>query len=415
VQRISTNMPMLDSRFRMSERDFRMHQVQRGIASSRAIGNLRDAPIDAAHITRLDSAGKRLAQYMENIDYIRGRWSQAEGYMNEALTIVQRLRELSIQGANSTYSSEDMHFMALEVDALLSELSLVVNAKGGDGQYLFAGDDVSAPPFLISSGRIPGMNRPAITQISYVGDLGRNRVEITDGQTVDSNLRGNEVFWAENQQIFGANDTEGFTVTEHNRFLLNGKEVILEPGDNIQNVVRKINNSEAAVKASLDPVTGSLNLRTTVPHQIWLEPAEGGALVAMGLLTDTQSTKAPQNWHPDAVVTGGSLLHQVLALRDALFSGNQEQIGGSVIGGLDKGLNSLLRNLADLGAKSERLAFTSSRLGEEQEALGDWKSRLADLDITEAITEMSMIEYTQRASYQVAGRVLQPTLMDFLR
>jgi flagellar hook-associated protein 3 FlgL len=408
-------MPMLDNRFHMSERDVRMNQVQKGIASSRAIGNLRDAPVDAAHVTRLDSAGKRVEKYLENIDYVRGRWSQAEGYMNEAVTIVQRLRELSIQGATGTYAPEDLNYMAIEVDSLLSELSMVVNAKGGDGQYLFAGDDVSTPPFLVENGRIPGLSRSAITGIAYAGDLGRSRVEITDGQTIEANLRGNEVFWADQQKVFGASDTEGFTVIEPNRFLIDGKEVNLEPGDNIHNVVRKINDAGAAVKASLDPVTGSLNLETTVPHQIWIEPAEGTALVDMGLLTDTGGNRPPGNWHADAVVTGGSLFDQGLALRDALLSGDHERVGGSVVGGLDKGLDSLLRNLADLGAKSERLAVTSGRLAEESGAIGDWKSTLADLDLTEAITEMSMLEYTRKASYQVAGRILQPTLMDFLR
>ena len=415
MQRISTNMPMLDNRFRMSERDFRMNQVQRGIASSRAIGNLRDAPVDAAHITRLGSSEKRLNQYMDNIDYVKGRWSQAEGYMNEAVTIVQRLRELSIQGATGTYSKEDMGYMAIEVDSLMSELASVVNAKGGDGQYLFAGDDTSTPPFLVENGRIPGMDRSAIIGVSYAGDLGRSKMEINDGQTVDTNLRGNEVFWADQQQVFGARDTEGFTVTEPNRFILDGKEVTLEPGDNIHNVVRKINDAGAAVKASLDPVTGSLNLETTVPHQIWLEPAEGTALVDMGLLTDSGGTKPPANWHADAVVTGGSLFDQGLALRDALLEGDQERVGGAVVGGLDRGLDSLLRNLADLGAKTERLDIASSRLGEEVSAVSDWKSSLGDLDLTEAITEMSMLEYTQKAAYQVAGRILQPTLMDFLR
>jgi flagellar hook-associated protein 3 FlgL len=259
------------------------------------------------------------------------------------------------------------------------------------------------------------MSRSAITRVSYAGDLGRSKTEITDGQSVEINLKGNEVFWADQQQVFGANDTEGFTVTEANRFLVDGKEVILEPGDNIHNVVRKINDAGAAVKASLDPVTGSLNLETTVPHQIWLEPAEGTALVDMGLLTDTGSSRPPGNWHADAVVTGGSLFDQGLALRDALLEGNQERVGGAIVGGLDKGLDSLLRNLADLGAKTERLEITSSRLGEESGALADWKSSLADLDLTDAITEMSMLEYTQKAAYQVAGRILQPTLMDFLR
>ncbi len=146
-----------------------------------------------------------------------------------------------------------------------------------------------------------------------------------------------------------------------------------------------------------------------------MEPAEGTALVDMGLLTDSGGTKPPANWHADAVVTGGSLFDQGLALRDALLEGNHERVGGAIVGGLDKGLDSLLRNLADLGAKTERLDITSSRLGEEKGALADWKSSLADLDLTEAITEMSMLEYTQKAAYQVAGKILQPTLMDFLR
>lgn len=415
MQRISTNMPMLDSRFRMNERDFRMSEVQRGIASSRAIGNLRDAPVDAAHVTRLDSGENRVARYLKNIDYVRGRWSQAEGYMNEAVTIVQRLREMSIQGATGTYSKEDLGYMAIEVDTLLSELTNVVNAKGGDGQYLFAGDDVSTPPFLVQNGRVPGLDRQAITDISYAGDLGRSQVEITDGQTIETNLRGNEVFWAEHQQVFGAIDTEGFTVSEANRFFLDGKEVTLEPGDNIHAMVRKINDAGAAVKASLDPVTGSLNLETTVPHQIWLEPAEGTALEDVGLISGTGAANPPANWNPDAAVTGGSLFDQALSLRDALLDGDQERVGGAIVGGLDKGLDSLLRNLADLGAKTERLDITSGRLVEEQGAIGDWKSRLADLDLTDAITEMSMLEYTQKAAYQVAGRILQPTLMDFLR
>lgn len=414
MQRISSNMPMLDNRFRMNERDFRMNEVQRGIASSRSLNNLRDNPVDAAHITRLDSAGHRVERYLANIDYVRGRWSQAEGYMSEAVTVVQRLREISIQGATGTYGPEDLEYMAVEVDALLSELAAVVNAKGGDGQYLFAGDDVQAAPFIIENGRVPGLSRQAITGITYAGDLGRSRMELTDGQTMGTNLQGNEVFWAEKQQVFGARDTEGFIVTEPNRFILDGREVSLEPGDNINAVVRKINDAGAAVKAALDPVTGSLNLETTVPHQIWIEPAEGTALADLGIITEAGG-RPPENWHPDAVVSGGSLLDQGIALRDALLAGDQERVGGAIVGGLDKGLDSLLRNLADLGARSERLEISSNRLAEEAGSLADWKSKLADLDITQAITEMSMLEYTQKAAYQVAGRILQPTLMDFLR
>ena len=415
MQRISTNMPMLDSRFRMEERDHRMNQVQRGISSSRAVVELRDAPVDAAHVTRLDSSGLRVERYLKNIDYVRGRWSQAEGYMSEAVDIVQRLRELTVQGANGTYAPEDMSYMAVEVDALLNELTSVMNAKGGDGQYLFAGDDTSTPPFLLERGRVPGMERPALTQVSYAGSLSRSRVEITDSQSASVNLAGNAVFWAEPQFVFGAADTEGFTVTETSRFLLDGREVVLEAGDNALTAVRKINDAGAAVKASIDPVTGSMNLQTTVPHQIWLENVEGTALVDLGLLSDTGPGRPPANWNPDAAVSGGGLFDQILSLRDALLDADSQRVGGAILSGMDKGLDNLLRNLADLGAQTERLGFASNRLSEEAGAIGDWKSKLADLYLTDAITEMSMLEYTQKAAYQIAGRILQPTLMDFLR
>ena len=415
MQRISTNIPMLDSRFRMEERDHWMNQVSRGISSSRTIVDLRDSPVDAAHVTRLDSSGVRLERYLKNIDYVRGRWSQAEGYMNEAVDIVQRLRELTVQGANGTYAPEDLSYMAMEVDALLSELTTVMNARGGDGQYLFAGDDTSTPPFLVQSGRVPGMNRPALTQAAYAGDLGRSRVEITDSRSVTVNFPGTEVFWAEPQSVFGATDTQGFTAAETSRFLLDGREVVLEPGDNALTAVRKINDAGAAVKASIDPVTGSMNLETTVPHQIWLEPVEGTALVDLGLLSGTGGSRPPANWNPDATVAGGGLFDQILSLRDALLEGDSQRVGGAILSGIDRGLDNLLRNLADLGARTERLEFASSRISEEVGAVGDWKSKLADLDITQAITEMSMLEYTRKAAYQIAGRILQPTLMDFLR
>ncbi len=413
--RISTNMPMLDNRFQMSNLDFLMNKAQNGISSSRSIGSLRDAPIDAAHATRLDSAEMRASRYIKNIDYAQGRMAQAEGYMSEAVTLIHRSRELAIQGSNGTNSPETLSMMAVEVNELLEELTNVINAKGGDGQFLFAGDDTTTPPFLVQKGRIPGLGSAAISSVSYSGDLSRSTMEINDGRTVKLNLQGNEVFWAESQQIFGANDTEGFIVRETNRFILDGNEISLEPGDNIKTVVRKINDSGAAVKASLDPVTGSLNLNTTIPHQIWLEPVEGRALVDMGLLREFGNTQPQNNWHPDATVSGGGLVDQVISLRDALLAGNQERIGGAIVGGLDKGLDSLLRNIADLGSESNRLSINSSRMDEDLESLGNWKSSITDLDVTQAITEMKMLQYTQKAAYQVAGRILQPSLMDFLR
>lgn len=35
--------------------------------------------------------------------------------------------------------------------------------------------------------------------------------------------------------------------------------------------------------------------------------------------------------------------------------------------------------------------------------------------MSEAITDLKMLEYTHKAAMQTAARILQPTLLDFLR
>jgi len=42
-------------------------------------------------------------------------------------------------------------------------------------------------------------------------------------------------------------------------------------------------------------------------------------------------------------------------------------------------------------------------------------SKLTDLDMTEAVTNLKMLEFTQKAAYQSASDILKTNLMDFLR
>ena len=44
-----------------------------------------------------------------------------------------------------------------------------------------------------------------------------------------------------------------------------------------------------------------------------------------------------------------------------------------------------------------------------------FRSQLQDLDIAEGITKLATAETTYRASLAVGARILQPSLLDFLR
>jgi flagellar hook-associated protein 3 FlgL len=408
-------MPNADMQYQMRLRDFRMNEMQSSIGSSRRLNNLRDDPIAAAHSTRYQSHVTHLDRYARNIDYAKGEYSLAETSMDQSVQIVQRLRELAVQGSNGTYSKEDMGYMAAEANELLNELVTIGNARSADGRALFGGNDTLDDPFVVMKGRVPGMEGTAITSVNYSGNIVANKTDISENASIDLNFKGNSVFWAEKQQIFAQRDALEYIVSRDSEISIDGTKIALQTGDNVHSIIQKINDSDIAVKASLDPVTNSMTLETTIPHQIWLDEApDDRVLKDLGILAESGS-RPPTNLHKDAVVGGGSLYDMVISLRDSLLAGDGESVGGRILGGLDKSLGTLLYNLSDLGSRSERLDQTYARLDSERLNVISMNAKLTDVDMTEAITNLKMLEYTQKAAYQSASKILDTKLMDFLR
>jgi len=353
-------------------------------------------------------------RYQRNIEHVRSTYTEAEGYMSSALETIQRVRELAVQGSTGTYSKEDQTYMASEVNELLNHLVELGNVTNTDGLALFGGTDTQDAPFQAHKGRIPGLNGSAITSVSYQGNIGVNEAEIEEGSHIATTFKGNEVFWAEDQSLFGPRDGRDYVVPEDTYFLLDGERIELAAGDNIHSIIDKINASTAAVEASLDPGSGGLNIKTTQPHQLWLdEPVGSNVLKDLGILTEVGYP--PLNIHPDVDVSGGSLFDMVISLRDGLLQGDVNAVGTRVLRGLDQALSSNLDSLAQIGSVSERLDITQRQLEKGVIDKEHFDSLLTDTDMTEAVTRLKMLEYTQRAAYQVSAQVLKPTLMDFLR
>ena len=408
-------MPTNDMRFSMRNRDYRLSEVQKNIGSQSRINSLRDDPIAASRSTRLQSSTFRMNRYETNIQYARGQYAVTEGYLNESVNIMQRVRELAVQGGHGTYAKEDLSMMAVEVNELLKELVSVANAVDGESKSLFGGDVTGSNPFSIAESRVAGMNGTVITQVQYNGSIGEKQAEISEGTTVSVNIPGNKVFWAEQQQMFSSVNASGFSVENDSQISIDNVTIDLKAGDSVYDVISKINDSDASVKGSLDPVTNSLVLTSTEPHQVWLdEEGNNTVLKDLGLIS-TNGTRPPGNLNSDVKISGGSLFDMVIQLRDNLLKGDYESIGGSRIKGIDNAMNNLMTNVSKLGAMDNRIGMTSQRLAVEIEENTRINSEAVDLDMTKAALELKMLELTQKSSYSAASKILQPKLMDFLR
>lgn len=413
--RISTNMNNDSMQYYLKRRDFKTADLQSKMATGRKINNLSDDPLAAAHLTRVKSGITRMEQYQKNASMLEGRYNQAEGQLSNAFELLHRLKELAVQASNGILDADQRGAIAYEVDELLNELVNISNAKGENDIPLFAGSDTSDSPFIASKGKKPGFNHEVITSIDYFGSIQKNQVEIDNNSTIDANFVGNDIFWAEKQQIFGANNAAEYIVSEDGKINIDGVEIPLAAGDNIESVIFKINESAASVEASLDPVTNSLIISGSSPHQIWMDEAEGTTMLKdIGILSPVK-TRPPANINRDAIVGGGSIFQMAIDFRDTLITNNYSNIATRTLGTLDTALDSMLKSVTDIGSKTNRLQVTAARMEKATLDFTEFESNIGDIDMTKASLDLAIYNHTQKAAYQVAGKILQPTLLDYLR
>lgn len=82
---------------------------------------------------------------------------------------------------------------------------------------------------------------------------------------------------------------------------------------------------------------------------------------------------------------------------------------------IDDNINHVINARADLGARMNRLELVENRLGNQEIIAKRTMSENEDVDYEKAITNLITQESLQRAALSAGARIIQPTLLDFLR
>ena len=126
---------------------------------------------------------RRNDRFLLNMNEARGWLEMTEVALSQCVDALQRVRELALSGANDTYSADERQAMAAEVKGIYEHLLSLCNSEL-NGLYLFGGHQTGEKPY-----------RPdASGQISYYGDSGARRQEISPHQEIIMNLSGEEAF-----------------------------------------------------------------------------------------------------------------------------------------------------------------------------------------------------------------------------
>jgi len=162
----------------------RLSKTQTQLSTTKQINKPSDAPDQAATITRLKSAIDRQNSYVSTINSVKDKLSQQETAANNATDVLTRLKELTVQAANDTYSAVDRKSIDLEVMQLRDQLLSLANTQDVNGNFIFSGSRVGKQAFATDENG----------KLVYQGDQTVSSTSVGDQSAVDINRSGTNPF-----------------------------------------------------------------------------------------------------------------------------------------------------------------------------------------------------------------------------
>ena len=138
-QIINTNVPSLTAQRNLNTSQNALATSLQRLSSGLRINSAKDDAAGLAISERMTSQIRGLNQAVRNANDGISLAQTAEGALGETTNILQRIRELAIQSANSTNSSSDRQALQSEVNQLKQELDRIANTTEFNGLKLLDG------------------------------------------------------------------------------------------------------------------------------------------------------------------------------------------------------------------------------------------------------------------------------------
>jgi flagellar hook-associated protein 3 FlgL len=114
--------------------------------------------------------------------------------------------------------------------------------------------------------------------------------------------------------------------------------------------------------------------------------------------------------------TKGNQFEELFTKIDEIISDlGQNKSPSDRIAGLQQSMENVLKLRAEAGARSRRLEAMMSKNEDETFNMTALLSKTYDIDVAEKVMEYKVMESVYNASLQTGAKILQPSLLDFLR
>jgi len=378
-----------------------MLRLQEEVTSGSRINRVSDEASTAHHILTLDTQVSGMRNNIDNLDSILNTFelttTTIQSMNNELITT----KELLTQVAGGIYGEENRQRIAEGIDNHLAQIVQLANTKHNN-EYLFGGTKTDTAPYTVTRD-----NEGLITEVTYQGSADERRIQTAPGVESDVYLVGTEVFQSNHRSApeWVVESTGAALATGA------GSGTSSVTGDNWLTITHNGTDYElslnggTAVDLSTVPDTGNVALTGTDGRVLYVDASgtlsEGTDLIRV---QGTYSVFEALISARDIVKnTHGLLEHQQLtAIQHAVDS----------IGEVSQ---QILQTDVSVGLTTGFLYDLQQNIDNQKAHADQEKDALAQVDIAQTAIDLSRREVLYEMSLSVAGRLMQVSLLDFIR
>jgi flagellar hook-associated protein 3 FlgL len=163
-------------------------QLTSELSSGVRVNSLSDDPVASGENVLLLNQMQKDDSFTQTSSLVTGNLQVADSALGSVVSQLTQAISLATSANNGTLSASNLKSISNQLAGIRDEVTSLANTSY-EGQYIFAGGQTSTTPFTTSSA-----TSPATT--TYNGDEDVNSIQTPNGQSIQLNVPGDQIFTA---------------------------------------------------------------------------------------------------------------------------------------------------------------------------------------------------------------------------
>lgn len=361
--RVADKMQFNQVNQNISKNRYEMADLQNQAATQKRINKPSDDPLGSARVLAARTEERGNTQFIKNINNAKSFLEFTDQSLGELTDILVRAKELAVgQSSDAGANSQSRMVTAAEIEQIYNQSIQIGNRKLGE-RHIFGGFHTQTTPFDQNG--------------EYSGDNGDMKIQIHKGSFVSMNMPGSRVFLGKGlggDGVARAFQDTAMTVDD-----------LKEQRENEQQ------------QEEIEKEKDYNHVETRGP---------AGAFQSKSHRAKEEDPVTPEN--------GTNVFKVLKDLEVSLRTNDKEGVQES-LNFLDQAISQVILARSQVGSRISTINNTQDTL---QKATVDSKitaSQLEDADVFQVVSDINKAETALKATLETSGKMIQPSLLDFLR